>query len=71
MHSGQRVLPRNCVYGTRPVSAQPLGAITVSCQCMLAHRTKVQAHLVNTWQEQLGGMPVNYCYHYEAQEILG
>ena len=25
-----------------------VGAISVSCQCMLAHRTRVQAHLVGT-----------------------
>ncbi len=34
-------LPRKCIYGTRPVSAHPLGAISVSCYCMLAHRTRV------------------------------
>ncbi len=28
---GRGFLPRNCVYGTRPVSAHPLGAISVSC----------------------------------------
>jgi len=28
---GNGLLPRNCVYGTRPVSAHPLGAISVSC----------------------------------------
>ena len=26
MGSGQRFLPRKCVYGTRPVSTHPLGA---------------------------------------------
>ena len=30
---------------------------------MLAHWTRVEAHLVGTWQERLAGMPVNY-YHY-------
>ena len=34
----------------------------VSCWCMLAHRTGVQAYLVGTWQEQLAGTPVN-CYY--------
>jgi len=29
------------IQGTRPVSAHPLGAISVSRQCMLAHRTRV------------------------------
>ena len=24
---------------------------SVSCQCMLAHRARVEAHLVDTWQE--------------------
>ncbi len=28
---GRGFLPRKCVYGTRPVSAHPLGAISVSC----------------------------------------
>ena len=27
---------------------------------MLAHRTRVQAHVVGTWQEQLVGTPKNY-----------
>jgi len=37
---------------------------SVSCQCMLAHRTRVQAHLVGTWQERLAGTPVYYhCYY--------
>jgi len=40
---------------------------------MLAHRARVQAHLVGTWQERLAGMPVNYYYYYyiERQRQMG
>lgn len=27
--------------------------------CMLAHRIRIKAHLVGTWQERSAGMPVN------------
>jgi len=32
----------------------------------LAHRTRVQAPLVGTWQERLAGTPVNHYYYYYA-----
>ena len=38
----------------------PWVQFSVSCQCMLAHRIRVKAHLVGTWQERLAGTPVHY-----------
>ena len=56
---GRGFLPRKCVYGSRPVSAHPFGAI----QCLMLVHVGSQDCLVGTWQEQLAGTPVNYYYY--------
>ncbi len=34
---------------------------------LLAHRTRVYAHLVGTWQKRLAGTPVNYYYYSHSE----
>ena len=53
--SGPRVVkkvsgPLKCVCGTRPVSAHPLGAIWCLLSMHVGARSRIQAHLANTWQ---------------------
>ena len=41
-----------------------------ACYCMLAHRTRVQAHLVGTWRKRLAGTPVNYYDYHSISGIM-